>query len=60
LKTYENPEIEWALRTGYPSWNQYQLIYCDECGDEIEGTAYEDDRHEYLCESCLLALHEKE
>ena len=30
----EHPEIEWALRTGYPSWMQGREGECDEesCG----------------------------
>jgi hypothetical protein len=56
----EHPEIESALRTGYPTWNQPKSIYCEECGkcldDEDE---YEDINHEHLCEECLLTLHKK-
>lgn len=57
---YEHPEIDWALRTGYPSWNQWQPIYCDLCGDEIEGDVYTLWPYENLCESCLLGLCKKE
>ena len=26
----DHPEIEWALRTGYPSWMQPKDLDCDE------------------------------
>lgn len=31
---------------------------CDNCGEEIRGTAYRDRMHNVLCRACLLALHE--
>lgn len=40
----EHPEIEWALRTGYPSWMQER----DEDGDEDD---YYDDSEEDWDES---------
>ena len=55
----QHPEITWAERTGYPSWNQPVEIQCDECGDFIEDEVYEDELHEYLCIDCLLKLHLK-
>lgn len=55
-----HPEIESALATGYPSWNQPQTIRCEECGDDItDEDKYEDEDYEYLCERCLLARHKK-
>ena len=56
----DHPEIEWAMRTGYPSWKQPESHYCGECGICLDHEdEYEDAQHEYLCESCLLALHKK-
>ena len=55
----QHPEITWAERTGYPSWNQPRDIQCDECGDIIEDEVYEDEYHETLCLDCLLKLHLK-
>jgi formylmethanofuran dehydrogenase subunit E len=54
------PEITWAERTGYPSWNQPGDICCDECGEVIEDEVYEDEHNENLCLDCLLKLHLKE
>ena len=56
----QHPEITWAERTGYPSWNQPSEIRCDTCGDIIEDEVYEDEYHETLCLDCLLSLHLKE
>lgn len=55
----DHPDIESIERTGYPRWAQPEIIYCDKCGDEIDGTVYEDDEYETLCKSCLLLLHKK-
>lgn len=56
----DHPEIESALRTGYPTWNQPKEIYCGECGRNITDTEqYEDEHYDYLCRHCLLMLHEK-
>jgi hypothetical protein len=55
----DHPEIEMAIRTGYPSWNQPSEIQCDNCGVFIEDEVYEDESHEYLCVDCLLSLHLK-
>ena len=56
----QHPEIDWAMKTGYPSWNQPKSHHCEECGrcldDEDE---YEDTLHNCLCEDCLLLLHKK-
>ena len=56
----DHPEIESALRTGYPSWNQPKDIQCDHCGCVIEDEVYEDEYNETLCLDCLLKLHLKE
>lgn len=56
----QHPEITWAERTGYPSWNQPVDIQCDECGNYIEDEIYEDDLHDNLCLHCLLKLHLKD
>lgn len=56
----DHPEIECAMRTGYPSWNQPIMYLCEECGRDIsDEMAYEDECHNLLCERCLLKLHEK-
>lgn len=56
----DHPDIEWAQRTGYPSWNQPNPYVCEKCGEEIEfNECYEDENHEVLCDFCLLNLHRK-
>lgn len=56
----DHPEVECAMRTGYPSWNQPEHYYCQNCGKDItDEDMYEDDAHDFLCRSCLLILHEK-
>ena len=55
----QHPEIECALATGYPSWNQPREILCDNCGDIIDDEVYEDEYNENLCLDCLLSLHLK-
>ena len=56
-----HPEIERALKTGYPSWNQPKSCYCEECGKCLDDEqVYEDTTHRYLCKECLLILHEKD
>lgn len=57
----QHPDIEMALKTGYPSWKQPQPIYCDNCGEEINDSdeVYTDRFHEYLCLDCLKRLHTK-
>lgn len=56
----DHPEIECAMRTGYPSWGQPVTYFCEVCGEEVEfNECYEDDQHEHLCEYCLLKLHRK-
>lgn len=60
MQDIQHPEITWAEKTGYSSWNQPVLHYCEECGKCLEDEdEYEDINHEYLCESCLLSLHKK-
>ena len=55
-----HPEIDKAIKTGYPSWNQPQSQYCEECGKCLDDeTIYEDVTNDYLCKDCLLLLHEK-
>ena len=56
----QHPEITWAERTGYPSWNQPEDVRCDYCGDIIEDEIYESECYEFLCLDCLLKLHLKE
>ena len=56
----QHPDITWAEATGYPSWNQPKDIYCDDCGDVIDGEIYEDETYETLCLYCLLKRHLKE
>ena len=56
----QHPEITWAERTGYPSWNQPREIRCDRCGDIIDDEIYEDESYEILCLDCLLKLHVRE
>ena len=56
----DHPEIEMAMRTGYPSWNQPADTVCSKCGDVIDGEVYEDDLYDTLCLDCLLELHLKE
>jgi hypothetical protein len=55
----DHPEIRWAERTGYPSWNQEIIPVCENCGEEIDGDEYADWRYDTLCERCLLILHRK-
>ena len=56
----QHPEITWAERTGYPSWNQPQEMYCERCGDIIDDESYEDENYECLCLDCLMKTHLKE
>jgi hypothetical protein len=58
----EHPEIGWITRTGYPSHMQPPSeVYCEECGKDITDEVwYEDECHEFLCESCLLYFHRKD
>lgn len=57
----EHPEITWARKTGYPSFAQPKKYYCEVCGKDITDLdKYEDDRHKYLCEDCLLFYHKKD
>lgn len=56
----DHPDIEFALKTGYPRWNQPKSHYCEECGKCLDDeVAYVDTEHDYLCKNCLLYLHEK-
>ena len=56
----QHPEITWIEKTGYPSWNQPEDIYCERCGDIIDDEVYEDENHECLCLDCLMKIHLKE
>ena len=60
MTMYEHPEIGWAERTGYPSWNHPEEIYCQCCGDVIDEDVYEDETYDTLCEFCLKQRHRKE
>lgn len=56
----EHPDITYALKTGYPMWNQPKYFNCCMCGDEITSDeVYEDFGFDCLCENCLLKLHKK-
>lgn len=56
----EHPDIT-AIRTyGYPLNHLPVEQWCEECGSEINGEVYEDETHDSLCLTCLLALHKKE
>lgn len=56
----DDPEIIMVERTGYPSWNQPESHYCEECGQCLDDEdMYEDDNHDYLCRECLCSLYEK-
>lgn len=56
----EHPDIEWATRTGYPSYAQPKYVHCCECGDELAyDEVYEDEKYFTLCEYCLKRLHRK-
>ena len=54
----QHPEITWAERTGYPSWNQPNEVRCERCKDYIyDYEVYEDESYDCLCMDCLLELH---
>lgn len=56
----DHPEVRWMERTGYPSFAQPEIMRCELCDRELdEDEAYEDEYHEFLCEGCLLSLHQK-
>lgn len=58
MRDLEHPEITWALKTGYPSWNQPNEHKCEECGCELySDEMYKDEYHDCICEECLLILH---
>jgi hypothetical protein len=61
MEHIQHPEITWAERTGYPSWNQPkddEEIYCEECGKDItHRDVYYDEHHKHLCKDCLLFFH---
>lgn len=56
----DHPDIVSMEKTGYPTWNQPESIYCDECGTCLDDKdVYEDRYHSHLCRECLCMLHEK-
>jgi hypothetical protein len=59
----DHPDIQWAERTGYPSWNQpsEDEERCGECGRVIEygEDTYETSTFSILCEDCLKMLHKR-
>ena len=56
-----HPEVDYALRTGYPSYTQPEEEYCEICGMNMDSkTVYCDDTFECLCASCLLERHERD
>lgn len=60
IPEFENPEITWAERTGYPQWSQPVEYKCDFCGEFIDNDmVYSDENYDCLCEYCLLNLHKK-
>lgn len=57
----DHPDITWAMRTGYPSWNQPIEDTCEICGEELSSDdTYEDHDHDKICKNCLLYLHKKD
>lgn len=58
MRDLEHPEITWAQQTGYPSWKQQEEYKCEVCGCELYSyERYKDERHDCICEECLLMLH---
>lgn len=56
----DHPEIVSAMRTGYPTWNQPESHYCEECGKCLDDEeVYECCGYEFLCLECLCATHKK-
>lgn len=59
----DHVEVQWAERTGYPSWKQpsKNRNYCCHCGEDItDDDQYEDQYYIMLCKECLLDLHKKD
>lgn len=57
----DHPDIESALRTGYPSGSEPDTFYCEVCEDALyEDEIYEDELHECICKYCLLRQHKRE
>lgn len=48
----DHPEIESAMRTGYPSWMQTDTPVCPVCGEETE-TYYAINGDVVGCENCV-------
>lgn len=60
MNDLEHPDITAAMRTGYPTWKQPEIPYCDLCGVRLDNEeVYADRIHDWLCKDCLLTLHEK-
>ena len=60
MQLRDHPDIEHAMRTGYPRGGEPVLIYCEVCEDELyEDEVYEDELHECICKCCLLEQHKK-
>lgn len=56
----DHPDIEHALRTGYPRGSTPEPFYCEVCDEELyEDEIYEDELHECICKYCLLDQHKK-
>ena len=56
----DHPEIRRTMKHGYPTVNEPQSHYCEECGKCLDDKdEYEDANHKYLCESCLCLIHKK-
>lgn len=56
----DHPDVESALRTGYPLGSQPDYYICDICHDELNlDECYEDEDYDCLCEFCLCKLHQK-
>ena len=54
----EHPTITALRQNGLPI-DEPVTIYCDECGNEIKGEAYEDEEHSTLCLDCLKFLYRR-
>jgi hypothetical protein len=45
--------------TGCGGCREFEILECENCGDEITGDCYRDEDYDALCEQCLLELHKK-
>ena len=55
----EHPSITALRRNGVPVKTSLAVVYCDECGCEIDGDVYQDQYHDSLCLECLKFLCKK-